>query len=189
MTSIYEAIKADSDNQVFTTEGIEPLYQVSPTAKVLLIGQAPGLKAQEKQKLFQDPSGDRLREWLGVDEQFFYESGQLAILPMDFYFPGKGKSGDLPPRKRQAEKWHSLLMKEMPNITLTLLIGKAAQDYYLTDKRTLTDRVAAYQDYLPDFLPLPHPSPRNNIWLSKHPWFEEELLPDLKKLLRGIFDH
>lgn len=80
-------------------------------------------------------------------------------------------------------------MKEMPNITLTLLIGKAAQDYYLTDKRTLTDRVAAYQDYLPDYLPLPHPSPRNNIWLSKHPWFEEELLPDLKKLLRGIFDH
>lgn len=189
MTSIYEAIKADTANHVYTADGIEPLYQVSPTAKVLLIGQAPGLKAQEKQKLFQDPSGDRLREWLGVDEQFFYESGQLAILPMDFYFPGKGKSGDLPPRKGQAEKWHSLLMKEMPNITLTLLIGKAAQDYYLTDKRTLTDRVAAYQDYLPDYLPLPHPSPRNNIWLSKHPWFEEELLPDLKKLLRGIFDY
>lgn len=189
MTSIYEAIKADTANHVYTADGIEPLYQVSPTAKVLLIGQAPGLKAQEKQKLFQDPSGDRLREWLGVDEHFFYESGQLAILPMDFYFPGKGKSGDLPPRKGQPEKWHSLLMKEMPNITLTLLIGKAAQDYYLTDKRTLTDRVAAYQDYLPDYLPLPHPSPRNNIWLSKHPWFEEELLPDLKKLLRGIFDH
>ncbi|MGQ9412821.1 uracil-DNA glycosylase family protein [Streptococcus pluranimalium] len=189
MTSIYEAIKADTANHVYTADGIEPLYQVSPTAKVLLIGQAPGLKAQEKQKLFQDPSGDRLREWLGVDEQFFYESGQLAILPMDFYFPGKGKSGDLPPRKGQAEKWHSLLMNEMPNITLTLLIGKAAQDYYLTDKRTLTDRVAAYQDYLPDYLPLPHPSPRNNIWLSKHPWFEKELLPDLKKLLRGIFDY
>ncbi|MDY4761402.1 uracil-DNA glycosylase family protein [Streptococcus thoraltensis] len=187
MTSIYEAIKEDKANQSYTNAGIEPLYQVSERAKVLLIGQAPGIKAQNKQKLFQDPSGDRLREWLGVDEEFFYESGQIAILPMDFYFPGKGKSGDLPPRKGQADKWHPQLLKEMPGIKLTLLIGKAAQDYYLADKKTLTDRVADYQDYLPDYFPLPHPSPRNNIWLSRHPWFAEELLPDLQNHLTKIF--
>ncbi len=187
MTSIYNAIKADKDNQSYTDSGIEPLYQVSSKAKVLIIGQAPGIKAQNKQMLFQDPSGDRLREWLGVDEAFFYQSDQIAILPMDFYFPGKGKSGDLPPRKGQADKWHPKLLKEMPDIQLTLLVGKAAQDYYLDDKKTLTDRVAAYQDYLPDYLPLPHPSPRNNIWLSKNPWFTEDLLPDLQKRLSRIF--
>ncbi|MEQ9809532.1 uracil-DNA glycosylase family protein [Streptococcus jiangjianxini] len=186
-TSIYKAIKADKDNQSYTDSEIEPLYQVSSKAKVLIIGQAPGIKAQNKQMLFQDPSGDRLREWLGVDKAFFYQSGQIAILPMDFYFPGKGKSGDLPPRKGQADKWHPQLLKEMPDIQLTLLVGKAAQDYYLDDRKALTDRVAAYQDYLPDYLPLPHPSPRNNIWLSKNPWFTEDLLPDLQTRLTIIF--
>ncbi|MGT2775184.1 uracil-DNA glycosylase family protein [Streptococcus hyovaginalis] len=186
--AIYQDIQNDPDNRLFTQRGILPLYQVNGKARVLIVGQAPGIKAQERQRLFKDPSGDRLREWLGVDEDFFYQSGQIAILPMDFYFPGKGKSGDLPPRQGQADKWHPRLIEQMPHLELTLLIGKAAQDYYLKDKANLTDRVQHYDRYFPDYFPLPHPSPRNNIWLSQHPWFEENVLPTLRQKVAKVFE-
>lgn len=181
LADIRQAIMEDLTNQAFTKKGIKPLFQASSTAKILIIGQAPGLKTQEKGRLFDDASGENLRKWLGVDREFFYASGLFAILPMDFYYPGKGKSGDLPPRKDFAPKWHPLIMNQLPQIELTLLIGKYAQDYYLGEShRTLTERVGNAADYLPTYFPLPHPSPRNNIWQAKHPWFVEEILPLLK---------
>ncbi|NQI72643.1 uracil-DNA glycosylase family protein [Streptococcus suis] len=181
LADIRQVIMEDSANQSFTKKGIKPLFQAPSTAKILIIGQAPGLKTQEKGRLFDDASGENLRKWLGVDRKSFYASGHFAILPMDFYYPGKGKSGDLPPRKDFAPKWHPLIMKQLPQIELTLLIGKYAQDYYLGEShRTVTERVENVADYLPTYFPLPHPSPRNNIWQAKHPWFVEEILPLLK---------
>lgn len=188
MQTIKQSIMQDEANQIYTQQQIAPLYQVSPTAKVLIIGQAPGQKAQDRQKLFADASGKRLREWLGVDEELFYESGQIAILPMDFYFPGAGKSGDLPPRKGFAQKWHPLLLEQMPDIQLTLLIGHYAMERYLGIKKStlLTQVVQDYQRYLPTYFPLIHPSPRNQIWQKKHPWFDQEVLPCLKKQVENI---
>lgn len=181
-------IMSDTMNQEYTEQGILPLFQLPQSAKIVLIGQAPGLRAQESQLLFNDPSGDRLRQWMGVAPDWFYNSGQLAILPMDFYFPGKGKSGDLPPRKEFAEKWHPLCLELLKDVELTLLIGSYAQKFYLRDrfKGNLTETVQQYSDYLPQYFPLPHPSPRNNIWLKKNPWFEAEVIVDLQKKIREI---
>ncbi|MGT2715419.1 uracil-DNA glycosylase family protein [Streptococcus respiraculi] len=193
MSSIEEirsAIMQDVENQGYTERGIQPLFQVGSGARILIVGQAPGLKAEERQQLFADPSGDNLRSWLGLDKETFYNANQLAILPMDFYYPGKGKSGDLPPRKGFAEKWHSELFAMMPQLELTLLIGQYAQEYYLRDrrKRTLTETVKAYEDYLPQYLPLVHPSPRNNIWQAKNPWFRTELVSKLQEKVAQILD-
>ncbi|MGT2799984.1 uracil-DNA glycosylase family protein [Streptococcus marmotae] len=190
LEEIRAAIMADPDNQAYTEKGIQPLFQVDSRARIVIVGQAPGLKAQERSRLFADPSGERLRAWLGVDEERFYQSGQIAILPMDFYYPGKGKSGDLPPRKGFAEKWHPELFSMMPQLELTLLIGQYAQEYYLRDrrKRTLTETVKAYEDYLPQYLPLVHPSPRNNIWQAKNPWFQTELIPRLQENIAQILN-
>ncbi len=188
IAAIKSAIMQDEVNQSYTCQQIEPLFQVTPQAKILIIGQAPGQKAQDRQKLFADASGNRLRAWLGVDEELFYESGDIAILPMDFYFPGAGKSGDLPPRKGFAQKWHSLLLEQMPDIQLTLLIGHYAMERYLGIKKStpLTQVVQDYQRYLPTYFPLIHPSPRNQIWQKKHPWFDQEVLPCLKQQVENI---
>ena len=187
---ITKAIIADPQNKDFTEQGIKPLFAAPKNARINIVGQAPGLKTQQAGLYWKDKSGDRLREWLGVDEETFYHSGYFAVLPMDFYFPGHGKSGDLPPRKGFAEKWHPLILQELPDISLTLLIGNYAQHYYLQQKSSvkLTDNVKAYKDFLPDFFPLVHPSPRNNIWQKKNPWFKEEVLPDLKKLVKEILE-
>ncbi|MFC3928008.1 uracil-DNA glycosylase family protein [Streptococcus caprae] len=181
LEEVRSAIKEDPQNAVYTEQEIPPLFQVDSKARVLIIGQAPGLKAQERGQLFQDASGQRLRDWLGVDESIFYDSGQIAILPMDFYYPGKGKSGDLPPRPGFAEKWHPVLLREMPDIQLTLLIGQYAQAAYLKTRSSLTETVQHFEDFLPEFFPLAHPSPRNNIWLAKNPWYQAQLLPRLKE--------
>ena len=129
-----------------------------------------------------------MREWLGVDEETFYQSGYFAVLPMDFYFPGHGKSGDLPPRKGFAEKWHQPILELLPDIELTILIGQYAQKYYLQQKGNvkLTETVQHYQDYLPDFFPLVHPSPRNQIWMAKNPWFAEQIVPNLRSRVQEI---
>lgn len=190
MQEIIEAIKADPQNEEFTKAGIEPLFTAPKTARINIVGQAPGIKAQDTRLYWNDPSGDNLRDWLGIDRDTFYNSDKIAVIPMDFYYPGKGKSGDLPPRKGFAEKWHPLILQELPDISLTLLIGNYAQHYYLQQKSSvkLTDNVKAYKDFLPDFFPLVHPSPRNNIWQKKNPWFKEEVLPDLKKLVKEILE-
>ncbi|CAJ1224809.1 hypothetical protein LLWA12L8_FAMOGCFE_01910 [Lactococcus lactis] len=180
---IFEAIKADPQNKEYTKEGIEPLYSVHKEAKICIIGQAPGIRAQESRLFWNDPSGDRLRDWLGIDRTAFYESNKISILPLDFYFPGKGKSGDLPPRAGFAQKWHKALLEEMPEIELFILVGSYAIKYYLNLKSSAktTEVIRDFEAYLPKYFPLVHPSPRNNIWLAKNPWFEPELLPELKK--------
>lgn len=191
MTSLEEitkAIMADSQNKVFTEKNIEPLFAAPKTARINIVGQAPGIKAQESRLYWNDKSGDRLREWVGVDYDTFYHSGYFAVIPMDFYYPGKGKSGDLPPRKGFAQKWHQPILDLLPDIQLTILIGNYAQKYYLHQKSSvkLTDTVEHYKKYLPDYFPLVHPSPRNQIWMSKHPWFEAQVVPDLKKIIQQI---
>lgn len=180
---IFEAIKADPQNKEYTKEGIEPLYSVHKEAKICIIGQAPGIRAQESRLFWNDPSGDRLRDWLGIDRTTFYKSNKISILPLDFYFPGKGKSGDLPPRAGFAQKWHKVLLEEMPEIELFILVGSYAIKYYLNLKSSAktTEVIRDFEAYLPKYFPLVHPSPRNNIWLAKNPWFEPELLPELKK--------
>lgn len=191
MTSLEEitkAIMADSQNKVFTEKNIEPLFAAPKTARINIVGQAPGIKAQESRLYWNDKSGDRLREWMGVDYDTFYHSGYFAVIPMDFYYPGKGKSGDLPPRKGFAQKWHQPILDLLPDIQLTILIGNYAQKYYLHQKSSvkLTDTVEHYKEYLPDYFPLVHPSPRNQIWMSRHPWFEAQVVPDLKKIIQQI---
>lgn len=189
LADIRQAIMWDVANRDFTNKGIAPLFQAPSTAKILIIGQAPGLKTQEKGRLFDDASGDNLRRWLDVDRQTFYESGHFAILPMDFYYPGKGKSGDLPPRKDFAPKWHPLILDQLPELELTILVGNYAQTYYLEkSQRNLTERVKHADDYLPTYFPLPHPSPRNNIWQAKNPWFQAEIIPYLQNILIKILE-
>ena len=185
---IFEAIKADPQNKKYTKDGIEPLYSVHKEAKICIIGQAPGIRAQESSLFWNDPSGDRLRDWLGIDRTTFYESNKISILPLDFYFPGKGKSGDLPPRAGFVQKWHKALLEEMPEIELFILVGSYAIKYYLNLKSSAktTEVIRDFEAYLPKYFPLVHPSPRNNIWLAKNPWFEPELLPELKKRIAQL---
>lgn len=183
---IFDAVREDPQNRSYTEQHIDPLYDVSSHAALLLIGQAPGQKAQDSRIVWNDVSGDRLRSWLGVDRETFYHSGKIGIMPMDFYFPGKGRSGDLPPRKGFAEKWHPQLLALMPHVKLTILIGAYASRKYLhlrsSDK--ITDAVQNFEQYLPRYFPLVHPSPRNQIWMARHPWYEETVLPALKQQVR-----
>ena len=168
-----------------------PIIQASSVSKIVIIGQAPGQKVQNSGIPWDDASGDNLRLWLGVDKQTFYNEKIFALMPMGFCFPGSGKSGDLPPRPECAPLWHQEVLKSMPGIRLTLLIGQYAQNYYLKDsaKITLTEAVKNYNEYLPNQIPLPHPSPRNNIWQKKNKWFKESLLQVLQEKVRSILDN
>lgn len=184
---IVEKLKADERNQDYTKRGVPPVFQVSPAAKILIIGQAPGRKVEATLIPFNDKSGETLMQWMGIDRSTFY-SPDIAILPMDFYYPGKGKTGDLPPRKFIAEAYHPAMLQAMPNIQMTLLVGKYASDYYLKKrkKRNLTETVAAYKDYLPDYFPIVHPSPLNFRWQKKNPWFVEQVVPELQRRVQEI---
>ena len=160
---------------------IKPIFRINPSAKILIASQAPGSKAHNSGIPFQDPSGDRLRDWMGIDKATFYDSSQIAILPMGFCFPGSGSSGDLPPPIICAKTWRKPLIETMPNIELELIIGRYAQKWHLPNhKKNLTETVKAWNSYGKKIIPLPHPSPRNNIWLKKNDWFERETLPVLK---------
>lgn len=162
--------------------GPRPVLQIHPKAKVLIAGQAPGSRVHESGIPFDDPSGDRLREWLGIARETFYDASRVAILPMGFCYPGTGKSGDLPPRTECAEAWRQSLLDSMRHLELTLVIGQYAQKWHLPNQRkNLTETVRAWKDYGPYTIPLPHPSPRNNFWLKKNPWFTESLLPSLRQ--------
>lgn len=179
---ITQEIMADPANRSYTERGIPPLFSAPTTARINIVGQAPGVRAQETRLFWNDPSGDRLRAWMGVDRDTFYHSGMFAILPMDFYFPGKGKSGDLAPRRGFAEKWHPRILADLPDIQLTILVGQYATHHYLHLKSSvkLTSIVEDYRSYLPEFFPIVHPSPRNGIWLGAHPWFERDVVPALQ---------
>ncbi len=163
-----------------------PVLQFSSKAQIMIIGQAPGIHAHNTQKPWNDASGKRLREWLEMDDALFYDEDFVAIVPMGFCYPGTGKSGDLPPRPECATTWHSQIMANLPNLKVIFLIGQYAQKYYLKDRLTLTQRCQQWEDYWPQYIVLPHPSPRNNIWLRKNPWFEQENLPAIRNALSKI---
>ena len=161
--------------------GPRPIVQLHPDARILIAGQAPGSKVHETGVPFDDPSGDRLRDWMGIDKSVFYDERRVAILPMGFCYPGTSKTGDLPPLKICATTWRAEALEYLAGIRLTLLVGQYAQSWHLdSPKKNLTQTVKAWQDYGEGVIPLPHPSPRNNIWLSKNRWFEKELIPILR---------
>ncbi len=166
--------------------GPRPIVQLDPAARILIVGQAPGQRVHASGVPWDDPSGQTLRSWMGITPECFYDSRQVALLPMGFCYPGKGRSGDLPPRPECAPLWHTRARALLGHVRLTLLIGQYAQAYYLAEaaQATLTDTVAHYAHYLPHTLPLPHPSPRNRPWLSRNPWFSQRLIPDLQQLVQ-----
>jgi uracil-DNA glycosylase len=169
--------------------GPNPVFRIHPKAKILVAGQAPGIRVHKTGIPFNDPSGVRLRNWMGLDEETFYNQEKVAIIPMAFCYPGTGERGDLPPRKECADTWRQDLLSFLPDLQLTLTIGIYAIHWHLKDnkKKNLTETVKAWKEYLPNgVLPLPHPSPRNNIWLKKNPWFEEEVLGELKSKIKSI---
>ena len=184
---IKEALVSDERNSDYTKRGVMPIYQVDTAARILIIGQAPGAKVEENGIPFMDKSGEKLRDWMGVDEATFY-SKKIAIMPMDFYFPGKGKTGDLPPRKFIAEEYHEKLLALMPNVKLIILIGEYAIKYYLKDtkKEKLTETVRYFQEYLPKYFPVVHPSPLNFRWQAKNPWFLKDVVPVLREKVSEI---
>ena len=167
--------------------GPNPVLRADERARILIIGQAPGTKVHHSGIPWNDPSGDRLRLWLNLDRDAFYDESRVAIIPMAFCYPGKGKSGDLPPPPICSETWHEALLNHMPAVKITLLVGKYAQDYYLgKSKETLTERVRRWRDFAPRFWVMPHPSPRNQIWLKRNPWFEADVVPALQKHLKKL---
>ncbi|MEZ5470688.1 MAG: uracil-DNA glycosylase family protein [Marinicella sp.] len=169
----------------YLPDGVRPVVRASVESRILIIGQAPGRKVHETGIPWNDPSGDQLRNWLGVSKDQFYNEQLFALMPMGFCYPGKGKSGDLPPRKECAPKWHPPLITQMPNIKLTLLVGQYAQNHYLSKPhKTLTENVSNFQNYLPTYFPLPHPSPRNRYWQKQNLWFNHQVIPELKKIIR-----
>lgn len=171
---------ADRFSKTETGHAPRPVLQISPMAKILIAGQAPGMKVHLSGKPFTDPSGDRLRDWMGVSDATFYDATQIGILPMGFCFPGYRKGADLPPPPLCAKTWRAQVLSAMPNVQLTLLIGGYAQKWHLPDAGSVNDTVARWRDFLPDILPLPHPSWRNTAWLKRNPWFEAQLLPVLR---------
>lgn len=187
MNQLIKEIKSCTICQEHLADGCRPVFVAHPKSKILIIGQAPGRRVHESGIPWHDKSGENLRKWLAVTEAEFYEEKLFGIVPMGFCFPGTGKSGDLPPRKECAPQWHPTLLEKMTEVKLTLLVGSYAQKYYLGKraKRNLTETVMHFEEYLPTkYLPLPHPSPRNNIWMKKNQWFAKDLLPQLKQIIQ-----
>lgn len=168
--------------------GVRPVVQAGAGAPILIAGQAPGRKVHMSGLPFDDPSGDRLRRWLDVDREAFYDSRKFAIVPMGFCYPGTGKGGDLPPRPECAPLWQDKLQAALPAIRLRLVIGQYALKWHLGDtrRRTLTETVKEWRQHWPDILPMPHPSPRNQLWLKKNPWFEAEIIPELQQRVAAL---
>ena len=166
--------------------GPRPVVTAHPNSKIVIIGQAPGTKVHESGIPWDDQSGKKLRQWLNVTDQQFYDTKNFAIIPMGFCYPGKAKTGDLPPRAECAPQWHKFLFEKMPNVKLVILIGTYAQNYYLEDKKTLTERVGDYKNYLPKYFPIPHPSPTNRFWRAKNPWFEAFIVPELQEQIKKL---
>lgn len=159
-----------------------PVLTVKPNSKLVIIGQAPGLAVHNTNIPWNDKSGDNLRKWMNISKDTFYNSEHISIIPMGFCYPGKGKSGDLPPRKECAQQWHTPLFNELKQVECVLLIGKYAQDYYLKTNPypNLTTTVKNFKEFLPKYFVLPHPSPRNNIWMAKNEWFKHFVIPELQ---------
>ena len=185
MEKLLNEIRSCTVCKKFLPNKPRPIVQASKQSKIVIIGQAPGQKVQNSGVPWDDASGNELRRWLGVSNEQFYDDKIFALVPMGFCYPGKGTSGDLPPREECAPLWHHRILKEMKGVKLILLIGQYSQNYYLKEnvKSTLTETVRDFKKFLPTYLPLVHPSPRNRIWQKKNPWFEKELLPELRKII------
>lgn len=188
LESLLDQIRACRICEEHLSLGPRPVLSASASAKLLIVGQAPGTKVHASGIPWDDQSGKRLRQWLGIEASVFYDASKIAIIPMGFCYPGKGKNGDLPPRPECAQHWHQKLLALLPDIQLTLLVGKYAQDYFLgaSAKKSLTETVADWHMYLPHYMPMPHPSPRNQFWLKRHAWFETEAVPELQKITRKL---
>ena len=186
MKKLLAEIKACTVCAKFLPNKPHPVMQAGMRSKILIIGQAPGTKVDACGTAWADASGNELRRWLGVTPEQFYDTNLFALMPMGFCYPGKGTSGDLPPRPEFAPLWHPTLLSKMNEVKLTLLIGQYSQKYYLREasKLTLTETVKNFADYLPTYFPLVHPSPRNRFWMNKNPWFEKEALPVLRRLVK-----
>jgi uracil-DNA glycosylase len=171
--------------------GPRPVLRATPTARILIVGQAPGLRVHTTGIPWDDASGERLRRWLGLDSEAFYDEARIAIVPMGYCYPGRGKGGDLRPRRECAELWLHRILLHLPRIESTLLIGRYAQGYFLGNrcKATLAHTVRAWREYYPRYIPLPHPSPRNQPWFKRHPWFEQELRPVLGATVERVLTH
>lgn len=183
MKTLLDEIKRCNICEVYLPLGPRPIVQASAASRILIVGQAPGIRVHETGIPFNDPSGDRLRSWMGINRDIFYDASKIALVPMGFCYPGSAERGDLPPRKECATAWRDDLLSHLNDVELTLVIGQYAIEWHLGKRRkkTLTETVKAWRDYAPDKIVLPHPSPRNNIWLKKNPWFEREVLPALKR--------
>jgi uracil-DNA glycosylase len=188
MDKLLRQIRNCKECEQHLKHGVNPIIAASRKSKLIIIGQAPGRIVHNSRTPWNDKSGDNLRSWLGIDEPTFYNANIIALVPMGFCYPGAGKTGDLPPRPECAPLWHYKLLTLMPDVKLILLIGQYAQNYYLGDKAksTLTETVHQFKNYLPKYFPLPHPSPRNNIWQAKNEWFGQKVLPALKKQVQNI---
>ncbi|MDT4829953.1 Uracil DNA glycosylase superfamily protein [compost metagenome] len=183
MDALLAEIRACRACEAYLPLGPRPIVQASASARLLIVGQAPSLTVHQTGVPWNDKSGDQLRRWLGIDREVFYDATRIAIMPMGYCYPGRGKSGDLPPRKECAPLWHDRLLAQMPHVALTLLIGQYAQRHFLgkAARGGVTETVEAFADYAPRFVPLPHPSPRNTAWFQHHPWFENDVLPVLRE--------
>ena len=185
MKKLIDEITACTVCKNFLPYSPRPIFSVSKDSKILIIGQAPGQKVHDSGVPWDDQSGNELRRWLGVDKEHFYDTKLFGLMPMGFCYPGKSATGDLPPRPECAPLWHNQLLANMKSVKLILLIGQYSQKFYLGDnfKSTLTENVKNYREFLPKYLPLVHPSPRNKIWQKKNPWFELEVVPQLRKIV------
>jgi uracil-DNA glycosylase len=188
MKKLLEEIRGCSICKAHLPLGPRPILSAHPKSKIIIIGQAPGAKVHASGVPWDDASGKELRRWLGIESEVFYDEKIFALMPMGFCYPGKGASGDMPPRPECAPQWHMKVLGNLKQAQLTILIGQYSQGYYLGEsaKDSLTETVRSYKDFLPTFLPLPHPSPRNRIWQKKNPWFEKMIVPDLRKKVKQI---
>jgi uracil-DNA glycosylase len=190
LSSLLNEVRACTICELDLPLGPRPVLQLHAKARILIAGQAPGKKVHDSGVPFDDASGKRLREWLGVTRDVFYDPKQVAILPMGFCFPGSGKSGDLAPRSECAPAWREQLLSHLSQLEVTVVLGRYAQKYHFGEaSSSVTDLVKSWRTYWPNMIPLPHPSPRNNIWLRKNPWFEVELLPSLRQRVSESLGH
>ncbi len=188
LPTLLKAVRACRACEEHLPLGARPVLQVGAGARILVVGQAPGARVHASGVPWDDASGERLRTWMGIDAATFYDDSKVAIIPMGYCYPGRGRGGDLPPRPECAKLWLDPLLKKLPQVELTLLIGLHAQRHFLGARRqsTLTETLRRWKDYGPDDIPLPHPSPRNTSWFQRHPWFEREIVPMLRQRVQQL---
>ena len=188
LEALLAAVRACRACEAHLPLGPRPVLRARETARILIVGQAPGVRVHTTGIPWSDPSGERLRGWMGIGKAVFYDESRIAIIPMGYCYPGRGTGGDLPPRRECAELWLEQLLSRLPQLELTLLIGQYAQRHFLGSRRkpSLAETAKAWREYAPQFMPLPHPSPRNQPWFKRHPWFARQLVPELRARIKTL---